>query len=148
METVQWFIWFLLLNGTLIAAAVNTQLNYTKEDVEQDIFASICSFSFRGSCNSRDFYYSVFKERDGSPTNTESTSMYSYSEQLQLLMSDYCTQLATSYSYSYYRSIATYSQLFKFLGELTGQFWQTQPTEIFICTFLAMLAHMQLQCLQ
>lgn len=74
METAQWFIWFLLLNGGLIAAAVNTQLNYTAEDVEQDIFASICSF--RGSCNSKDFY-SVFRERDGSPTNTRSTSIYS-----------------------------------------------------------------------
>ena len=73
MEAVQWFITFLLLNGSLITAAVNTQLNYTAQDVEEDIFASICSF--RGSCNSRDFY-SVFSERDGSPTNTRSTSIY------------------------------------------------------------------------
>lgn len=63
---------FLLLKGTLITAAVNTQMNFTAEDVEQDIFSSICSF--RGSCNSRDFY-TVFKERDSTPTNTRSMSI-------------------------------------------------------------------------
>ena len=60
-------ITFLLVQSALIAAAVNADdsvLNFTANDVQQDIFASICSF--RSSCNGKQFY-SAFKERDGSP---------------------------------------------------------------------------------
>jgi len=65
----QWFAASLLLLVLYSSANATNQPIFTAQEIQEDIFDSICSFAF---CSSED-YYSVFRERDGSPANATST---------------------------------------------------------------------------
>lgn len=92
MDPTQWSIKLLLLQGVLIAAAVDASLNFTAQEVKQDIFSSICSFRY--TCNNEEFY-SVFRERDGSPTNPTSKSLRQLASYSAIRA---CSELTAKYS--------------------------------------------------
>jgi len=72
MATKQWVViecFLLQVIVGIIAAVGEPSFTASHHEIQADISASICSFAF---CSS-DEYYSVFRERDGSPANATST---------------------------------------------------------------------------